>query len=456
MGWNTDQKKIMRNGVAYALYEAFTSGFLIVFAISLGASNTAVGVLGALPYIAIILMEIPGAKLVEYFRRKAIFAVTTGLSRFVWILIILTPYLFKEHTLFFVGGFFFLMRCIEYTADPSWTSWVADMIPVRVRGRFWAQRNMFVSLTGMIASVMAGSYLDIFPKESHTGFVTLFAVGIILGLVSTYIMTRVKEPAYRDHDHHCFREFFQIDGQFRKFCWVISAFYFGVNIASPLITVYMLKNLGLSYTYFVLAGAIATISRILANPHFGYVSDKYGDKPVALICMLGTALVPLAFLFTTKETIWLLIPAQIISGVFWAGMDLTIWNLLLDLTRADKRALQVAEFNFMTSVPMVISPMIGGLIADNVTFVLTGIPLVLAIATVLRALPAILLVRIREPRVKQEHPIGEVFSHVLTVHPFHGMEHAVKVVVKRVKDEFGHVKAPYPIDGASPLPIKKS
>jgi MFS family permease len=455
--WNTDQKKIMRNGVAYAVYEAFTAGFLIVFAISLGASNTVVGILGALPYIAMILMEIPGAKLVEYFRRKIIFAVATGLSRFVWLLIILAPYLFKEHTLFFVGGFFFILRCIEYTADPSWTSWVADMVPDRARGKFWAQRNMLVSLFGMIASLIAGSYLDMFSKESHIGFVTLFVVGIGIGLASTYIMTRVKEPSYRDHNHHCFREFFQIDGQFRKFCWIIFAFYFGVNIASPFFTVFMLKDLGLSYTYFVLAGAVATISRILANPHFGYVSDKYGDKPVGVICMLGTAIVPLAFLFITPEALWLIIPAQILSGVFWAGMDLTTWNLLLDLTNKEKRALQVAEFNFLTSIPMVLSPIIGGLIADNVTAVaLTGIPLLFAIAVLLRAVPAFFLARLSETRVKKEHPIGEVFAHVLTIHPFNGMEHAVKVVVKRVKAEFEHFKAPYPVDGSSPLPIKKS
>jgi len=330
-------------------------------------------------------------------------------------------------------------------SDPAWTSWVADMVPDKVRGIFWGTRNMLVSLAGMIATVLAGAYLDLFSEGSHVGFATLFGTGILMGLGATYVMSKVREPEYRDYDHHGIREFFKVDGQFRMFCWTIVLFYFGVNIASPFFTVYMLQNLGLSYTYFVLAGAIATACRILAQPHFGNVSDRYGDTPVALICMLGTALVPLAFIFVTKEMLWLIIPAQILSGVAWAGMDLTIWNLLLDMTSKEKRALQVAEYNFLTSISMVVSPVIGGLIADNVSvFVLSGIPLLFAIATALRLIPTFLLAKIHETRVKEKHTFGEVFAQVLTIHPFHGMEHVIKIVAKRVKEEFRHVRIPYP------------
>ena len=450
MKLNNDQRNLIRTGAFWVMYEAFNAGFLIVFALALGASNTVVGILGAIPSIAMLLMEIPGAKLVEYFRRKSIFLTCTGLSRISWLLILLIPYLFKEHALLCVGAFFFITRAFEYLADPAWSSWAADLVPDRMRGAFWGRRNMVVSMASAAASLIAGAYLDLFPKESYLGFATLFGAGILLGLYSNTIMAKIKEPEYRDHDHHRLREFFKIDGQFRTYCWTMVLFYFAVNIASPFFTVYMLQNLGLSYTYFVVAGAIATVSRILAHPHFGYVSDKFGDKPVAVICMVGTALVPLAFLFVTVETLWLIVPAQILSGIVWAGMDLTSWNLLLDLTSRDKRALQVAEYNLLTSIPIAVAPVVGGILADNVTIVLTGIPLLFAIAFVLRAIPALFLTRIHETRAGKEHPIGEVFAHVVTVHPFHGMERAIKTVVKRVHDEFSHVRGEYPVNHRLP------
>lgn len=445
-----DQKRLMYSGAVWALYESLTAGFLIVFALALGASNTAVGVLGALPYVATLLMEIPGAKLVEFFRRKAIFVTATGISRCCWLLIILTPYLFTDYTLWFLGGFFFLVRCLEYLADPAWASWAADLVPDRVRGAFWGRRNMLVSLAGMLGSLAAGAYLDLFPAESYLGFASLFGAGILIGLWSTWIMGKAAEPAYRDHDHHRLREFFHVDGQFRTYCWIMVAYNFAVMIASPFFTVYMLHNLGLSYTWFVIVGAIATVSRILAHPHFGYVSDRYGDKPVALICMLGTALIPLLFAFITKETIWLVVPVQVISGIVWAGTELTTWNLLLDLTDRDKRAMQIAEYNLLNSVPMIIAPVVGGLIADNVTLVLSGIPLVFVIASALRAITASMLAQIHETRAGVEHPASEVFLHVITVHPFHGIERAIKVVVRRVAREFGYARAPYPVRGRIP------
>ncbi len=445
-----DQKRLMQSGAIWALYEAFTAGFLIVYALALGASNTIVGILGALPYIATLLSEIPGAKLVEFFPRKTIFVITTGVSRFFWLLIILVPYLFTRQPLWFLGGFFLLLRSLEYLADPAWASWAADLVPDRIRGAFWGRRNMIVSFAGMIASVAAGAYLDLFPKESFFGFTTLFGAGIVVGLLATLTMAKAKEPEYRDHNHYRIKDFFRVDGQFRTFVWIMVAFNFAVMIASPFFTVYMLQNLKLSYTMFVIVGAIATVSRILAHPHFGYISDRFGDKPVALICMLGTAFVPLAFIFVTPSTLWLVVPAQILSGIVWAGAELSTWNLLLDLTDREKRAMQIAEYNLLNSIPMIVAPVIGGLIADNVQFILTGIPLVFLVAGVLRAASALLLTKIHEARTGKEHSVSEVFPHVITVHPFHGMERAVKIVVKRVREEFGHVRAPYPIRGRGP------
>lgn len=450
MRLNQDQQKLLYTGGVWAFYETITAGFLIVFALALGASNTVIGILGALPYIATLLMEVPGAKLVEYFRRKTIFLIATGISRCIWLLVILAPYLFAKHTLWFVGGAYFLLRCLEYLADPSWTSWAADLVPDRIRGAFWARRSVYVSIAGMIGSLLAGTYLDLFPKESYLGFATLFGFGMLVGLYSNTIMNKITEPAYRDHNHYRLKDFFKIDGQFRTYSWTMMAYQFAVMIASPFFTVYMLEYLKLSYTSYVIVGAIAIVSRILANPHFGYVSDRYGDKPVALICMLGTALIPLCYIFITPATLWLIIPVQILSGIVWAGAELTMWNLLLDLTRREKRAMQIAEYNLMVSVSMIAGPVVGGLIADNVTVVLTGIPLVFALAFALRIASALLLTRIHETRAGEEHPISEVIPHVLTVHPMHGIERVAKVVVKRITREFEHVRVPYPMRTKGP------
>jgi MFS family permease len=138
--------------------------------------------------------------------------------------------------------------------------------------------------------------------------------------------------------------------------------------------------------------------------------------------------VPISYLFITKETIWLLIPAQIISGVVWAAADLSRFNLLLDLAKPKKRAMQIAEYNLYASVPLVVGPIVGGLLAENAVFILAGIPLVFLISAVLRALAALMLLRIPEPRSKHEYSAAYVFREAMHFHPNRGIVSGVQII----------------------------
>jgi hypothetical protein len=63
-----NQTILIHQGILWAIYYGLTSTFLIAFALALGASNTIIGIAGALPYLAAILAQVPGAKLVDGFR----------------------------------------------------------------------------------------------------------------------------------------------------------------------------------------------------------------------------------------------------------------------------------------------------------------------------------------------------------------------------------------------------
>jgi len=429
----SNKKFLLREGWLWSVYNSLTAGFLAPFALAFGASNTFIGLLDSILYLANILAQIPGAKLVEFASRKTIFLFTVTSSRLMWILMLLIPYVFKQNPLFFLIAFYFLSRLIEYHVGPAWTSLLADLVPEKMRGRFFAKRNMVIGTASLIFSLIAGIYLDLFPKDSFFGFSTLFGVGILFGLVSVYYVGKIKEPKYQDHDHHGFKEFFTMTGDFRYFSIVNVVFNFAVMLASPFFTVYMLKDLGLSYTMFTIATVIAIIARILAHPHLGRICDKHGDKQIALICMIGTALVPLSFFFITPSTLWLIIPAQILSGIVWAGVDLATFNLLLDFTDPKKRALQVAEFSMLTSLTAIISPFIGGLLADKAVLIVSGIPLVFLISTVLRLGSSLMLIRMNSPRVKKEASTAHVFHDMINFHPFEGTYKLFRVTVKKIK-----------------------
>ncbi len=401
-----NQKHLINSGALWAVYNGLTGAFLVAFALALGAPNIVIGFLASIPYVAILLAEYPGAKLVEFYSRKRICIVMLSISRLLWIPICLLPIFFRQHPLLTLVTYYFFIQFTEYIVDPAWVSMAGDIVPAKTRGKIFASRSVIMGIAGMITSVAAAAYLDLFPKDSVFGFSTMFAVGIVFGLWAVSTFGKIKEQEYPDHRHHSLKEFFRLDdGDFRKFVFIIVFFNFAVTIASPFFTVYMLKNLEMNYTLFMVAAAVATMSKILAQTQYGKICDRYGDKPVAIISFFGTALVPLAFMFITKDAYWFVFPAQIISGIFWAGADLSTFNLLLDLTGKEKRAVQVAEYSMITAIPIIIAPVIGGYIADNAALILTGIPLVFGISFILRAAASLLLFTIKEPRAKKEHAV---------------------------------------------------
>ncbi|MBN1645340.1 MFS transporter [Candidatus Woesearchaeota archaeon] len=433
MKFDKNQKKLITNGGLWAAYEGFNAAFLAAFALALGATNTIIGILSAVPFIAAILSQIPGAKLIEYFSRKKVYIIFTSISRMLWIAMVLAPYLFSKYPLVIIVLAYFLIRFTEYITDPAWTTTAADITPVKQRGILFGTRNMFLVGGMMAASTIAAFYLDLFPKNSPYGFTSIFIIGILIGLLATSQFARIKIPKYKDHKHHKIKEFFSRK-TLKPFTSVIFFFNFSYALASPLFVVYILRNLGLSYKIYIGTIIISSILKIIANRHWGKITDRYGDKPVAVICILGTSLVPFFYLFITPSTLWLLIPAQIISGIAWAGVDLSVFNLLLDFTSPKTRATEVAQHNMMASIPLIFAPVIGGILADNVKyFIISGIPFVFLVSGILRLISAWLIHHLKEPRAKREYKIWFVFKRAVAVHPERFAENLANIVVNKVR-----------------------
>jgi len=425
-----NQKLLIKEGILWAVYYNLTSMFLIAFALALGASNTIIGIAGAMPYLAAILSQIPGAKLTEVYSRLHINIIINTLSRLLWIPIILIPVFFKSHPLLTLLIYYFLTQFAEWLALPAWTSLAGDFVPEKFRGRYFARRNVLMGIFGMTASVVGAAYLDLFSKTNYAGFSTIFLVGILFGLWSAYLYSKMKETPYREKQHYKMKDFFKIKGEFRKFVLIMLFFNFSYMLASPFFIVYMLKSVNISYTLLMISFALAGLSKIIANPYWGRISDRIGDKPVAILGIFGTALVPFIFLFVTESTVWLIFVAQMISGIFWAGVMLSSFNLLLDLS-PHHRVIKAAKYSMLTSVPLIIAPIAGGYIADNSIFILSGIPLIFAISFLLRATSAVLMFAIKEPRIKKKHKIGEIIHEIFSIHPVHKTYHHKTHYIKK-------------------------
>jgi MFS family permease len=433
-----NRRILLTQSALWAAYDGLTSAYLAAFALALGASNEIVGLLGALPFLAAIITQIPGSELSQHFHRKHVYILFSLIGRLFWIPLLAAPFYFEKPIIFIIV-FYLIVKLGEMITDPAYTSLMADVVPRGTFGDFTSKRYRLIAAFGTVSLVMGGLWLKQFPKDSPVGFAIMFGFGTFLAILATLILERVKEPVYRDHDHHAIKEFFTLDGPIKKLVAFGAAFNFAFMLASPFFTVYMLKTLEISYEYFGIATAIATLAQIASSHYIGKLTDKYGDKPIAILGHLGTAIVPLVWLAVTKQSLWLIIPVQILSGIVWSAADISRFNLLLALADPRKRAMQVAEYNLYCSVPLIIAPILGGYLTENATWILAGIPLIFVMSSILRFLSTLLLFRIQEPRAKKEYPLVYVFREAMHFHPGKGIVHGIHVV-KRVAAGLGLVK----------------
>jgi hypothetical protein len=135
-------KCIIKDGVANQVMVILTSGvFLVAFALKIGASNTLIGLLSAIPPL-MQLIQLPSVYLVEKVRnRRLITVLAAAISRIFWLIIALTPFLFPVGS-----GKFFLILFLMFHAgfgaisSSSWNSWMRDLIPQKQLGSFFSRR----------------------------------------------------------------------------------------------------------------------------------------------------------------------------------------------------------------------------------------------------------------------------------------------------------------------------
>lgn len=430
MVFSHNHKLLIWNGALWSTFYGLTGYFLVAYAVSLNASNLMVGLLGAMPFLAQLLAEIPGAKMTEYFNRKTFVTAVATTARFWWILIIAAPFVLERPLLGVVIGYLFA-RIFAVLGDPSWTSLMADWIPKNIRGKVIGARKQAMALCGLVFSVLGGQYLNLFPEHSHLGFATMFSFGLLFGLANTMIILFMDEPKKKRHYSISLKKLFTFDGSFRLYAITIALFNFAVHFASPFFAVYMLRNLGMSYGLFALAGALAAIVKVLAFRPIGALADNVGDKPVAVLSTIGTAIVPFFFLFIHPSTLWLIIPAQILSGLVWAGTELSTLNMLFNYTQDKHRPLQVAEFRIITAIPPIIAPLLGGLVADKGALVLAGIPLVFAISALMRLLASSLFAQLPRERSKRDVTWKETILTAWDMTQHRGDQHQIHVPENR-------------------------
>ena len=79
--------------------------------------------------------------------------------------------------------------------SPFYGTWVANAVPEHIRARFTSRQTILSTVTAMISGFAIGQFIDLFRGGSEdTGFLWVFTVGTIFGLLGHFNLLRAPFP----------------------------------------------------------------------------------------------------------------------------------------------------------------------------------------------------------------------------------------------------------------------
>jgi MFS family permease len=390
--------------------------------------------LSALPHVA-NLSQLTASFLLELTgKRKALTLVTSGLSRLLWVAIILLPLgLFgrlSDIRVWAMVAIVALSALFIAMNNTAWLSWLGDLIPPRLRGRYFGRRNMVIAAVGMTVPLAGSALIDTWKSEFNPqapgGFLIVFCVGIICGLAALVVQWRMPEMPLVPRQGAPFFSRLSIplrDVNFRRFICFHLCWGWSVNLAAPFFAVYMLKDLQLSYTFVTALASLTALTNMVGMRFWGQMTDRFSAKPVSLLGGLGAAFLPGIWLATTVISPWVVLPlVHVLGGFAWSAFNLNVNTLLLALAPTRERSIYLSVYAALTGLTAAAAPIVGGLLGRVLQSGAVPLPswldaylFLFALSCLLRLLSLLLFLRVHEPREVPLERLLPVFGNLRTL-----------------------------------------
>ena len=352
----------IRDGVAFSVQVGSGETYFSAFALFLRATAPQIALLTTLPALLGSLSQLFSAWLGRYVGRKRLVLIGCVFQALLWLPILLLPMLFEDRVVAALLVLLVLYHGANNLAAPQWTSIMRDLVSDRRRGRYFGLRTRLTTMTTFIALIVAGSVLDHFDKSGQTyiGFVVVFMLAFVARSISVYHLTYLHEPTTEKpppdlHISHWWKSLVATGAvRFSTYFALMNA---AVGISAPFFTVYMLRDLNLSYLAYTILAGTSVLAQFLTLATWGRIADIYGNRLILLVTSMTLPIVPLLWLVT--DQFWYLMICQMVSGFSWSGFTLASGNLLYELVPRSRRAAYVAFHSVGTAAGVFLGAMVG-------------------------------------------------------------------------------------------------
>jgi len=272
-----------------------------------------------------------------------------------------------------------IYNLFEHFAVVALWSWIGDLVPRQVRGRFVGRRLSWMNggkVLGLILSALFATkwreYVEAtgHPEGLWMGFAILASTGAGFMLLAVWPITKMTDPpspsgigtrSPRTRLRELLIPF--TDASFRRLLYYGLWFSFANGIADTAVRVYLVSVLQIKYTEKRILDFSSRSLQSLVMPWLGRQVDHRGNVPVLMISQGIVAAALLFFLIATPEAKWWIVGAYV-CWLAYAGINVAMPNLMLRLSAPEYSTAYTAAWFASTQLAYALSALVGGILVD--------------------------------------------------------------------------------------------
>ena len=426
------------NGALWALGNGLGSTALIVYLVrQLGAAGLGIGAVLAAPHISGVL-RLAAPAMVGYVANRRNFCISCyGASAVLLALISLLAepgrLTSPEYTLPLVIGLWCVHHLLEYLATVILWSWLGDIAPVEIRGRFIGMRELFMLLARIAGMLLAGGFVwfweYVYPYELFGRYAIPAAAGAALMMAALLPLARLPDATRKAAS-----ESKQPPSLLRPLAdprmrWLL-AFGIWFSIANGLTqsAQFLFPIVALALPLFVrnVYTSGMRLGQAALAPAVGWNVDIFGNKRMLILAQLIVAVGPLFFVLANHtrqqptdhyfgwQLSWWVLGGAWLVWIAYIGLNIGLPNLMLKLAGPAAKASYVAWYFALTGVVYGVCSILGGALYQWLrdteptwslgSIVINHDDMVFTAGFVLRVLAVLWLLPLQEPTAQPEKP----------------------------------------------------